>query len=1021
MIGSYSGTSITAGQKFISTDSSGALTFTFYSDYSVYSSGWDATITCVQLPKISNFLPSSICVGATPLVTITGVNFTGTTTVKFNGVAASSFTVVNSTTITAIFPTGGTTGPITLSNGTDSNDSVANFQVNAYPAAPNAGPDVSICTGNSTTLSGTSVSNSTTTVLSQDFNAGPWPAGWSRPLGDYRTSFEYVSSGNTWPPNGYTGYCSYFWTYVTSAGVSDDMITPLMDLSSYTTANLTFWIYNSDGTDTLKVYANNNGGAYTQVGSTYATYGSWTQITISLNSFVGSVFTDVRLKFTGTSDYGFSNIGIDDIVVTGNVSATYVWSPSTGLSSTTILAPTANPTTTTIYTLTTTNPAGCSISDDVVVTVIPIVAGVASSSQTICGGSPADLTLTGSSGTIQWQYADNLAFNVNVNPIAGANSATLTSAQMGLLAANRYYRAVLTNGICTLYSNIITITISGSSTTWNSGSWSNGSPDATKAAIFNGPYTSSGDISACSISVTALGSVTILTGHTVTVQNVVSVNSSGSLIFQDGSSLVQPNAVTNSAGVYSGGNVGNITYMRTASPMFKFDYTYWSSPVYPQNLLAFSPLTPLFYQYDGITANQWQYTNASATTMVVGKGYLARAPSNFPVYVTPIPPPPAAFTGSFVGVPNNGSQSVQIGVAQGVNQFNLIGNPYPSAVLADSFISANPNVGALYFWTHNTNINQTTYLYTNNDYAVYTLLGGTGTVKSPNSGAGISTKPLGNIAAGQGFFTKGVASITGAGPNYYATFTNAMRIAGNNTQFFKTTGPVTQNNNPFEKHRYWLDISNTEGAFREVLVGYVETATLGFDRLFDGQMSESSNVLSMYTLVEGKKMAIQGRPLPFDINDTVPLCYKSSIASTYTVSLPDYDGLFTSQHVYLEDTLLHVIHDLRVSPYTFVTEIGTFESRFILRYTTATLGTSTSLFNENSVIVYKNEHGLFINSGASIMHAVKIFDIRGRLIASREGINATTTSFTTLPTTQQVLLVQITSEEGVSVTKKVVY
>jgi hypothetical protein len=123
--------------------------------------------------------------------------------------------------------------------------------------------------------------------------------------------------------------------------------------------------------------------------------------------------------------------------------------------------------------------------------------------------------------------------------------------------------------------------------------------------------------------------------------------------------------------------------------------------------------------------------------------------------------------------------------------------------------------------------------------------------------------------------------------------------------------------------------------------------------------------------------------------------------------------------VYLEDTLLQVIHDLRVSPYTFATEIGTFENRFILRYTTEALG--LPIFTESSVVVYKNEHGLFVNTGAVTMQSVKIYDIRGRLIASREGISATETSFTTLPETQQVLLVVISSEEGVRITKKVIY
>ena len=51
-------------------------------------------------PTIRSFSPATAGNGAT--VTITGVNFTGTTAVSFGGIPAQSFTVVNSTTITAV-------------------------------------------------------------------------------------------------------------------------------------------------------------------------------------------------------------------------------------------------------------------------------------------------------------------------------------------------------------------------------------------------------------------------------------------------------------------------------------------------------------------------------------------------------------------------------------------------------------------------------------------------------------------------------------------------------------------------------------------------------------------------------------------------------------------------------------------------------------------------------------------------------------------------------------------------------
>lgn len=60
-------------------------------------------------PSITGFTPSR----GPKIVTITGSNFTGTTSVKFNGTTAN-FTVNSATQITANFPPGATTGPISV-------------------------------------------------------------------------------------------------------------------------------------------------------------------------------------------------------------------------------------------------------------------------------------------------------------------------------------------------------------------------------------------------------------------------------------------------------------------------------------------------------------------------------------------------------------------------------------------------------------------------------------------------------------------------------------------------------------------------------------------------------------------------------------------------------------------------------------------------------------------------------------------------------------------------------------------
>lgn len=634
------------------------------------------------------------------------------------------------------------------------------------------------------------------------------------------------------------------------------------------------------------------------------------------------------------------------------------------------------------------------------------------SSATICANVPQILTATsGSANFFTWTTTTGALFTnaaCTIPYVALTNSATV------------YFKGIA-NATVTVLGTVggtgcaapASAAININKAVWNGSIWSNAGvgPSNTISAEFQGNFTSSinasatsGNLSACSVVVTS-GTVLFDRG-TFTVQNAVAVNG-GSLTFDDATfdvSLYQPNNVSNFAGVFSGGNTGNITFRRTSSPMYKFDYTYWSSPVHPQNLLAVSPGSPanLFLDY----GTAWNYiVSPGTTTMTPAKGYAIRAPLTYPVF----PSIPTSYQATFTGLPNNGDLSIPIIIAGGATQMNFLGNPYPSALSGTDFITNgnNTGLGALYFWTHNTPIDAS-YQYTQNDYAIFNLSGGTIAAPSTPGGAGIQVAPTGNVASGQGFFVKG------SNVSANAVFTNSMRLAGNNNQFFRMS------NQSLERHRYWLDISNTQGAFKQLLVAYVENATLGNDILFDAEAAEAGNVISLYTKVQSLKMSIEGRPIPFEVSDLVPLAYKSTIASTYTISMPLYDGLFESQHVYLEDNLLNVIHDLTLAPYSFATEIGTFEDRFVLRYTTEALGI-TPVFNENSVVVYKNEQGLYINSGKEVMQSVTIYDIRGRVIASQKQVNNTETTFTTLPTTQQVLLVKIEGENGITVTKKVVY
>jgi hypothetical protein len=110
-------------------------------------------------PVISSFSPTSGLVGAT--VTITGQNLTNATTLTFNGVGVSSFTIVSATEITTTVPAGATTGPVAVTTPGGTIASTGNFTVTT-PAptltsfSPTSGP-----VGTSVTITGANLTGAT--------------------------------------------------------------------------------------------------------------------------------------------------------------------------------------------------------------------------------------------------------------------------------------------------------------------------------------------------------------------------------------------------------------------------------------------------------------------------------------------------------------------------------------------------------------------------------------------------------------------------------------------------------------------------------------------------------------------------------------------------------------------------------------------------------------------------------------------------------------------------------------------
>ncbi len=614
-----------------------------------------------------------------------------------------------------------------------------------------------------------------------------------------------------------------------------------------------------------------------------------------------------------------------------------------------------------------------------------------STPQTICSGyAPNNLTISGTGTVTKWQKADDAAFTTNVVDIANT-TATLAT---GNLIKTTYFRTLVSNGTCDVATAPIEITVKTAN--YTTAGW-NITPDATTTAIFWDDFSSTTNISACNVIIKPGKNVVFNPTHTLTVQNEIDV-SAGTLTFENNANLYQINDIANP-------NSGNITYKRHSTTMNVYDFTYWSSPVANQNLNAFSPNT-LFDKYYIWNANagvyNWQILNSTTTTMQPATGYVVRSPL--------IPgEAPTYFPGIFSGTPNNGLVTKAIQVSNGgLNSLNLIGNPYPSTLSVDDFLNTNDAViyKTIYLWTHNTTVSASQLIYNNNDYATYDLTGLVGTNPTSNSGLNNNT-PTGFISAGQAFFVNGKSSND-------VIFNNAMRRTNSNVQFFRS-------NNNIEKNRLWLEMSNIGGAFSQMLFGYVTGATNNKDDGYDSNLFDESTTISLYSILNNEKMTIKADALPFEENKTNQLGFISNIESDFEIKLAQFDGIFDYQSIYLQDNFLHLTHDLRQSSYNFHTTVGTFNDRFLLRFTNNNLSSNQNSINQNGIQVFKQNNDILVQSSNEKIASISVFDLNGRLLLEKQNIDNDKYIINNWLIANQMILIKTTIQSGLTITKKIVF
>ncbi|MBC7642137.1 MAG: T9SS sorting signal type C domain-containing protein, partial [Flavobacterium sp.] len=579
---------------------------------------------------------------------------------------------------------------------------------------------------------------------------------------------------------------------------------------------------------------------------------------------------------------------------------------------------------------------------------------------------------------------------------------------------------------------------------WDGTNWLPTVPNTSTKAIIGSNYTTNilnGSIDSCECQINSGITVNVESNYYLDCESDFTNN--GILNVKNNGSFIQLNDdAINLA------PANNIT--RTTSYFEKYDYIYWSSPVigttisntfstwrtsrcYTFNTPTFSDIySGLGYPQtipgsDNHDDNGDEWVNlALNTTFVPAKGYIL-----MPTITGTFPRTEDV---TFSGVLNNGLKTYTLELSQNTanntDDYNLVGNPFASAISADDFIRANITpiatanniTGTLAFWTHKGDIQPYTtnpgpYFnnYSANDYALYNLSGPVG-VGSP-SGSG-SVPPSGFIASGQAFFIE-------AETTNDLVFSNSMRNKTyNNSQFFKQSNSTNSVNITLDKDRIWLNLSNTDNMFCQQLIAYIPGTTLDFDYGYDGRYNPANSYLGFYSSIDSdltSKFKIQSRS-DFNENDAVVIGYSSAVSGATSISIDHAEGLLndSTTNVYLQDNDLNITHDLKATPYTFTTAFGTFNDRFVLKYVNTSLDTKVYENYENNIKIGTNNKKINVYSAQENLQSIAIFDITGRKIYETQNLNKKSFLIENINATSQALIVKIILENGVVVSRKII-
>lgn len=448
---------------------------------------------------------------------------------------------------------------------------------------------------------------------------------------------------------------------------------------------------------------------------------------------------------------------------------------------------------------------------------------------------------------------------------------------------------------------------------------------------------------------TSCGNLIIRSGGQLRVMPAATFSVMGDLV--TGGSLTIESDASNSGSLFvSGTSTGNVTYNRY---MRNDDRHFFSSPVGGSISTFETAHSVEVFEWDEILG-VWDPV-LTETDFVRGKGYAwdQNAPS----------PRTVAFTGTIVKTAGPimatapySDPYVQTRGTWGGGGWNLLGNPFTSAMSAVSFIEANggnmdPNYLALYIYDGPT----MTYRWAASTSPGYPLAGQLGPA----------------IQAGQGFF------VLTKHNDLPFTFASGMQAYSPGIPMLKSS----DSEKPWPGLQLKVKYGEKESS---TLIVYNNETTAGLDPGFDiGQLSTGPRVEIYTALVEkdnSVNFAQQALPLRDCNKNTIPVGIDSEaggevVFSAYTVPLGN-------NRFWLEDRTTGVFTDLTLNSYTVTLPANTYGTGRFFIYASANTPTSVGkpVADDAGVRIWSSAGMVIIKGEVGEKATCELFDMNGEKI-----------------------------------------